>query len=57
MPRGNLETICPRAYVLAMTRILIRRLSYYKAFVLMRKHRVNLNLIYDLAPTTLEANM
>ena len=50
MPRGNLESIYPRALVL---RYLMSRISagvYGEAFRMMRKHKVDLNLIVDLNP-------
>ena len=57
MPRGNLETVWPRALVLVAARSLLRSKQYRKAFVLMRKHRINLNLIYDLDPAQFEADV
>lgn len=50
MPRGNLESIYPRALVL---RYLMSRITagvYDEAFRMMRKHKVDLNLIVDLDP-------
>ena len=50
MPRGNLESIYPLALVL---RYLMSRIAagvYGEAFRMMRKHKVDLNLIVDLNP-------
>ena len=50
MPRGNLEVVYPRALVLrySMTKILER--EYKSALELMRKQKVDLNLIFDVDP-------
>ena len=50
MPRGNLETVYPRALVLSSVRRHLDQRCYGDAFVTMRKHRINLNLIYDHNP-------
>ena len=50
MPRGNLETICPRALVLSSVRGSLDQLKFREAFITMRKHRINLDLIYDHNP-------
>ncbi|RKF59894.1 Elongator complex protein 1 [Golovinomyces cichoracearum] len=50
MPRGNLETIYPRAMVLAGIRKLIEEKNYRKAYTHCRTHRVDMNLLYDYAP-------
>ncbi|WFD41450.1 Putative elongator complex protein 1 [Malassezia psittaci] len=50
MPRGNLETICPRPMVLDVIRDLIDQHQYGEAFIISRAHRVDLNLLYDHAP-------
>ncbi|KAJ8304476.1 hypothetical protein KUTeg_018059 [Tegillarca granosa] len=50
MPRGNLETIHPRALVLSAVRKRLDKLQFKDAMVIMRKHRINLNLIYDHSP-------
>ena len=50
MPRGNLETIYPRALVLAGIRDSINKKRYKKAFLACRNHRVDMNIIYDHAP-------
>jgi elongator complex protein 1 len=53
MPRGNLETIFPRPLVLSSVRRHLDRCCYGDAFITMRKHRINLNLIYDHNPTVI----
>jgi elongator complex protein 1 len=50
MPRGNLETIWPRALVLAGIRKLIEKKCYREAFLHCRKQRVDLNILYDHSP-------
>ncbi|KAI5778207.1 IKI3 family-domain-containing protein [Geopyxis carbonaria] len=50
MPRGNLETIFPRALVLAGTRKNIQSRDYRAAFLACRDHRVDLNLLHDYMP-------
>ncbi|KAH8685628.1 elongator complex protein-like protein 1 [Tricladium varicosporioides] len=50
MPRGNLESIFPRAMVLAGIRALIDEKKYKKAFTHCRTQRVDMNLLYDHAP-------
>lgn len=50
MPRGNLETIHPRAMVLAGVRQLIDEKEYGKAFAHCRTQRVDMNILYDHNP-------
>ena len=50
MPRGNLETISPRALVLSCVRRHLDSVEFKSAFALMKKHRINMNLIYDHNP-------
>lgn len=50
MPRGNLETIYPRALVLAGIRASINEKNYKKAFKICRVQRVDLNILHDYAP-------
>ncbi|XP_045484164.1 putative elongator complex protein 1 [Pieris rapae] len=50
MPRGNLEVIEPRPLSLKIVGEYLNSLKYYEAFDLMRKQRINLNLIYDHNP-------
>ena len=57
MPRGNLETIYPRALVLAGIRRCINDRKYKKAFFLCRNHRVDMNILYDHAPKQLLDNV
>ncbi|KUJ12018.1 elongator complex protein-like protein 1 [Mollisia scopiformis] len=57
MPRGNLETIFPRAMVLAGIRKLIDEKNYKKAFTHCRTQRVDMNLLYDHAPAQFLANV
>jgi len=50
MPRGNLETIYPRALVLAAIRKNVKERDYKKAFMTCRSQRVDMNILYDYAP-------
>ncbi|CAK4027346.1 kinase complex, IKAP component [Lecanosticta acicola] len=50
MPRGNLETIYPRALVLAGIRHEIGQRHYKKAFLICRTQRVDMNILHDYAP-------
>lgn len=57
MPRGNLETIYPRAMVLAGIRQLIDAMDYGKAFAHCRTQRVDMNILYDHNPEQFLANV
>lgn len=50
MPRGNLETIYPRALVLAAIRRFIEAGEYDKAFFACRNQRVDMNILHDHDP-------
>ena len=50
MPRGNLETIYPRALVLAGIRDNIGCKRYRTAFLACRNHRVDMNILHDHNP-------
>ena len=50
MPRGNLETIYPRALVVAGIRKNIDEREYDKAFFACRSHRVDMNILHDYHP-------
>lgn len=56
-PRGNLETIFPRMLVVNAVRRMIEDTDYGQAFTVCRKHRVDLNLIYDYDPKKFMANL
>ncbi|KAF2071926.1 hypothetical protein CYY_006763 [Polysphondylium violaceum] len=51
MPRGNLEAISPRSLTLSTIREMLNNHQYIKAFMLMRRNRIDLNLIYDHNPS------
>ncbi|KAI9801398.1 MAG: hypothetical protein M1825_003377 [Sarcosagium campestre] len=57
MPRGNLETIFPRALVVAGIRKSIMAKEYKAAFVACRNHRVDMNILYDHAPKQFMASI
>ncbi|KAL4927181.1 Elongator subunit IKI3 [Aspergillus undulatus] len=48
--RGNIETIYPRALVLAGIRTFIDRKDYRSAFLTCRSQMVDMNIIHDYAP-------
>ncbi|KAK8130222.1 IKI3 family protein [Apiospora kogelbergensis] len=50
MPRGNTETIFPRAMVVAGIRQLIEDMNYARAFSYCRTQRVDMNVLYDHRP-------
>jgi elongator complex protein 1 len=50
MPRGNLETIYPRALVLDGIRRNIDRGDYGTAFMACRNQRVDMNILHDHSP-------
>jgi elongator complex protein 1 len=57
MPRGNLETIYPRALVLAGIRRSISAKDYKAAFFACRGQRVDMNILHDYAPQQFMANV
>ncbi|KAG0223795.1 hypothetical protein BGW42_005533 [Actinomortierella wolfii] len=57
MPRGNLETIAPRALVLSATRDALDKNDFRTALVTCRKHRIDLNLLYDHNPQRFMENV
>lgn len=57
MPRGNLETIQPRVLSLVIIGELLDAHSYKKAFDLLRKQRINLNLLVDHDPVDFLAHV
>ena len=50
MPRGNIEIIHPRALVLRHSMLKTMDMNYSEAFQLMRRQKVDLNLIVDMNP-------
>ncbi|KAJ2960629.1 hypothetical protein NQZ79_g4082 [Umbelopsis isabellina] len=56
MPRGNLETISPRAFVLSNIRNAIDRIDYRSAFLDCRTNRIDLNILYDENPQLFKDN-
>ncbi|KAI9277147.1 IKI3 family-domain-containing protein [Phascolomyces articulosus] len=57
MPRGNLETVNPRAFVLAQIREDLKNLNYRTAFIACRKNRIDLNVLYDENPELFYENI
>lgn len=57
MPRGNLECIQPRALSLYIVGYYLNNCDYSLAFDLMRRQRINLNLIYDHDPKKFVENV
>lgn len=57
MPRGNLELIQPRVLVISELVQLIDELKYGAAFEVMKRHRIDMNLLCDYRPTQFTANI
>ncbi|KAF9877790.1 hypothetical protein CkaCkLH20_04925 [Colletotrichum karsti] len=57
MPRGNLETIYPRAMVVAGIRQLVDEKNYGRAFAFCRTQRVDMNILYDHQPNQFLSNV
>lgn len=57
MPRGNLEAIQPRVLSLVIIGELLNAHAYNKAFDLLRKQRINLNLLVDHNPVDFLAHI
>ena len=57
MPRGNLETVYPRALVLAAIRRFIEAERYDEAFLACRNQRVDMNIIHDHDPDRFLTNV
>lgn len=57
MPRGNLEAIQPRVLSLCIIAELLDALQYRQTFDLLRKQRINLNLLVDHDPVKFLANI
>ncbi|KAL2013837.1 hypothetical protein VTN00DRAFT_1362 [Thermoascus crustaceus] len=57
MPRGNLETIYPRALVLAGIRNFIDKKDYRSAFLACRSQMVDMNILHDYAPEQFMENI
>jgi elongator complex protein 1 len=57
MPRGNLEGIYPRFIMLKEVIEEIERAEYGKAFRLLRQHKIDINLIYDVNPEKFMSNI
>ena len=57
LPRGNLETIMPRLIVLDEIKKNVLNKKYESSFLLCRKNKINLNLIYDIDPKLFMDNL
>lgn len=57
MPRGNLETIYPRALVLAGIRQHIDEKDYRSAYLACRTHQVDMNILHDYKPDLFMASI
>ncbi|KAK2749590.1 hypothetical protein FQN57_005812 [Myotisia sp. PD_48] len=51
MPRGNIETIYPRAFVLAGIRQYIEQKKYKSAYLVCRSQMVDMNILHDYLPS------
>ncbi|KAI0243687.1 putative elongator complex protein 1 [Massospora cicadina] len=57
MPRGNLETVYPRTLLFSAIRESLAKRDYRKAFILCRKYRIDMNVLFDLNPAQLLEDM
>jgi elongator complex protein 1 len=57
MPRGNIEAIHPRTLIISKLKKNIDNQKYLEAIQTMRKHRVNMNIIYDHNPNNFLKNI
>lgn len=57
MPRGNIETIYPRALVLAGIRKYIENKKYRSAYLACRNHMVDMNILHDYMPEQFMASI
>ena len=57
MPRGTLETVYPRALVLAGIRSFIDVKDYRSAFLTCRSQMVDMNILHDYAPKQFMENV
>ncbi|KAI2082021.1 putative elongator complex protein 1 [Ophidiomyces ophidiicola] len=57
MPRGNIETIYPRALVLAGIRKYIESKRYRSAYLACRSHIVDMNILHDFMPEQFMASI
>jgi elongator complex protein 1 len=56
MPRGNLETIYPRALVLSGIRQHLDNKDFKSAFLACQNHQVDMNILHDYRPALLMGN-
>jgi elongator complex protein 1 len=57
MPRGNLEVVHPRALTLHIIKKLLDQLKYKETMDILRRERINLNLIVDHNPKLFVENI
>ncbi len=57
MPRGNLEVIRPRALALHILKQMLNECRYKEALEMMRRQRINLNLVHDHDPALFASNI
>ncbi|CAJ0962929.1 unnamed protein product, partial [Mesorhabditis belari] len=57
MPRGNLEMIHPRRFVVQLIKTQINARQYADALRFMKKHRIDMNLLVDNDPETFLKNI
>ena len=56
-PRGNLETVSPRALVLSSVRQSIEKKEFRAAFLTCRIHRIDMNILHNHEPELFMANI
>ena len=56
-PRGNLETVSPRALILASVRMSIEKKKFRSAFLTCRTHRIDMNILHTQEPELFMTNI
>ncbi len=57
MPRGNIEAIHPRTLLISKLKFDIDSLNYATVIETMRKHRINMNIVFDHNPDAFLAHL
>ena len=56
LPRGNLEGINPKIVTILNVKRAVDELDYLKAFELIRTHKLDMNLLFDINPEQFISN-
>ncbi|XKL63333.1 hypothetical protein PGB90_005697 [Kerria lacca] len=55
--RGNIETITPRPFIIFKMEEMIKNSQYFEVFQMLRKQRINMNVIFDHDPASFLNNI